>query len=135
MHSRRKGLALWALCMCVLESITSFFPSRSTVFWRARKLRWAMILYAWNLLCVFLWNHLSLCAFFFKKDFSRHFWLECKKTRCLEITENVSFYIENEASYVYILSGQKLIKNAGLFWRIFENLKIAVKQCYQTDHL
>ena len=31
-------------------------------------------------------------------------------------------------------SGQKLIKNAknGLFWRFFENLKLAVKQCYQT---
>ena len=44
-----------------------------------------------------------------------------QKTRCLEITENVSFYIENEASYVYILSGQKLIKNAknGLFGRVF----------------
>ena len=32
------------------------------------------------------------------------------------------------------LSGQKLIKNAqnGQFWRVFENLKLAVKQCYQT---
>ena len=38
------------------------------------------------------------------------------------------------ASYVYILSGQKLIKNAknGAFWRIFDNLKLAVKQCYTT---
>ena len=29
---------------------------------------------------------------------------------------------------------QRLIKNAknGLFWRVFENLKLAVKQCYQT---
>ena len=41
----------------------------------------------------------------------------------------------SEASYVYILSGQKLIKNAknDPFWRVFENLKLAVKQCYQTD--
>ena len=33
-----------------------------------------------------------------------------------------------------ILSGQKLLKNAknGPFWRVFENLKLAVKQCYQT---
>ena len=33
-----------------------------------------------------------------------------------------------------ILSGQKFIKNAKnrLFWRVFENLKLAVKQCYQT---
>ena len=56
------------------------------------------------------------------------------KARCLKITEKVSFNIASEASYVYILSGQKLIKNAqnGPFWRVFENLKLAVKQCYQT---
>ena len=55
-------------------------------------------------------------------------------TRCLKIAEKVSFIIASEASYVYILSGQKLIKNAknGPFWRVFENLKLAVKQCYQT---
>ena len=48
-------------------------------------------------------------------------------SRCLKITEKVSFSIESEASYVYILSGQKLIKNAknGAFWRVFENLKLA----------
>ena len=54
-----------------------------------------------------------------------------KKTfaRCLKITEKISFNIASEASYVYILSGQKLIKNAknGPFWRVFENLKLAVK--------
>ena len=51
--------------------------------------------------------------------------------RCLKITEKVSF---NIASYAYILNGQKLIKNAknGAFWRVFENLKLAVKQFYQT---
>ena len=34
----------------------------------------------------------------------------------------------------YILSGQKLIKNAKMdhFGEFFENLKLAVKQCYQT---
>ena len=54
--------------------------------------------------------------------------------RCLKITEKVLFNIASEASYVYILSGQKLIKNAknGPFWRVFENLKLAVKQCYQA---
>ena len=54
--------------------------------------------------------------------------------QCLKITEKVSFNIASEASYVYILSGQKLIKNAknGPFWRVFENVKLAVKQCYQT---
>ena len=31
---------------------------------------------------------------------------------CLKITEKVSFNIASEASYVYILSGQKVIKNA-----------------------
>mgnify|MGYP001414847287 CR=1 FL=1 len=55
-------------------------------------------------------------------------------TRCLEITEKVSFNIASEAGYVNIFSGQKLIKNAknGPFWRVIENLKLAVKQCYQT---
>ena len=54
--------------------------------------------------------------------------------RCFEITEKVSFDIASGASYVYILSGQKLIRNAknGPIWRVFENLKLAVKQCYQT---
>ena len=31
-------------------------------------------------------------------------------SRCLKITEKVSFNIASEASYVYILSGQKFIK-------------------------
>ena len=49
-------------------------------------------------------------------------------------TEKASFNIASEASYVYILSGQKLIKKAknGPIWRVFEHLKLAVKQCYQT---
>ena len=62
--------------------------------------------------------------------------LKSKSTssQCSKITEKVSFNIASEASYFYILSGQKLIKNAknGQFWRVFENLKLAVKQCYQT---
>ena len=35
-----------------------------------------------------------------------------------------------------ILSAQKFIKNAknNPFWRVFESLKLAVKQCYQTGH-
>ena len=50
------------------------------------------------------------------------------------MTEKVSFNFASETSYVYILSGQKLIKSAknGPFGRFFENLKLAVKQCYQT---
>ena len=31
--------------------------------------------------------------------------------QCLKISEKVSFYIASEASYVFILSGQKFIKN------------------------
>ena len=43
------------------------------------------------------------------------------ESQCLKITEKVAFNIASEASYVYILTGQKLIKNAtkGQFWRFF----------------
>ena len=53
---------------------------------------------------------------------------------CENRAKIVSFNIASEASYVYILRWQKFIKNAknGPFWRVFENLKLAVKQCYQT---
>ena len=51
-------------------------------------------------------------------------------SQCLKITEKVSFDIASEASYVYILSGQKFIKNAKNGQLV--NLKLAVKQCYQT---
>ena len=52
------------------------------------------------------------------------------KTSCLKITEKVSFNIASEASYVYLLNGQKFIKSAknDRFWRVFENLE----QWYQT---
>ena len=58
---------------------------------------------------------------------------EKKAAQCLKITEKVSFNIASEASYVYILSGHKFIENAknDPFLRVFENLKLAVKQCYQ----
>ena len=57
-----------------------------------------------------------------------------KLARCLKITEKVLFNIASEASYVYILSWPKVNKNAKnrQFWRVFENLKLAVKQSYQT---
>ena len=60
--------------------------------------------------------------------------LRIQQAQCLKITKNVAYKIASEASYVYILSGQKLIKNAknGPIWPVFENLKLAVKQCYQT---
>ena len=58
----------------------------------------------------------------------------CLLIQCWKITEKVSFDIASEASYVYILSGQKLTKNAknDSFWQFLEKLKFAVKQCYQT---
>ena len=48
----------------------------------------------------------------------------------LKIAEKVLFNIASEVSYVYILSGQKLTKNAknGPFWRVFEKLEA----CGQT---
>ena len=54
--------------------------------------------------------------------------------QCLKIAQKVEFNIASDASNVYISSGQKLIKNAknSQFWRLFENLMLAVKQCYQT---
>ena len=57
-------------------------------------------------------------------------------SQCLKIAQKVAFNIASVASYVYILSGQKFIKNAknGQFCLVFENLKFAVKQCYQTCH-
>ena len=50
----------------------------------------------------------SFCYFFFTIYPESNF----RYARCLKITEKVSFNIASEASYVYILSGQKLIKNA-----------------------
>ena len=53
----------------------------------------------------------------------------------MKITPKVAFNIASEASFVYILSEQKLKNvNNGKFWLVFENLKFAVKQCYQTGH-
>ena len=47
-------------------------------------------------------------------------------SQCLKITEKVAFITTSEASYVYILSGQKFTKNAkyGQFWRFFETLSL-----------
>ena len=66
-------------------------------------------------------HYQKICRLFlvFMIEFGTHF------AQCLKITEKVSFNIESEASYVYILSGQKFIKKNvknGSFWRVFENL-------------
>ena len=60
----------------------------------------------------------------------------CTQNTVFENQEKVSFNIASEASYVYILSGQKLMKNAknSQYWRLLENMKLAGKQCYQTGH-
>ena len=57
------------------------------------------------------------------------------KSQCLKIAQKVSFNNASEASYVYILSGQKLTKNTknGPFWQVFENLKLAVKLTRQVS--
>ena len=78
----------------------------------------------------FLEPKLTLTDFAFEQVqlLREFFFVSCKQdhnrlnSRCLKITEKVSFNIVSEASYVYILSGQKLIKNAknGPFWRVFE---------------
>ena len=54
--------------------------------------------------------------------------------RCLKITEKVSFKLRTKRATFTFLSGQKFFKKTknGPFWRVFENLKLAVKQCYQT---
>ena len=64
-----------------------------------------------------LWAPWTVVPFSLLRGVQASFELENKavKTPCLKITEKVAF--------VYILSGQKLIKN-GLFWRVFENLKV-----------
>ena len=52
---------------------------------------------------------------------------------CLKITEKVAFNTASEPSYVYIFEWTKsLIKNAKI--EFMKNLKLKVKQCYQTGH-
>ena len=57
-------------------------------------------------------------------------------SQCLKLAQKVAFNIASEASYIYILSGQKFIENAknSQFGEFLKNLKLAVKQCYQTGH-
>ena len=53
------------------------------------------------------------------------------KHKCLKVTKKVSFNIASEASYGYILSGQKFIKNAKNS-QFMKDLRLVVKQFYQT---
>ena len=56
----------------------------------------------------------------------------CRSSQCLKILIKAHSISYN----LYILSGQKLIKNAKnvQFWRVLENLHLAVIECYQTGH-
>ena len=54
----------------------------------------------------------KICPFSILTHFSELKGICEDEPRCLKIAEKVSFYIVSEASYVYILSGQKFIKNA-----------------------
>ena len=60
---------------------------------------------------------------------------KCSATRCFKITRKVSFNMASEASYIYILSGQKLLKKVknSQFWRVFENLSTGCSQTVLPD--
>ena len=72
----------------------------------------------------------SSCYAFFPRKKKLQGSLASLSTQFLKITEKVSFNIASEASYVYRV--EKFLKNAknSQFWRVFENLKLAVIQCY-----
>ena len=55
--------------------------------------------------------------------------------QCLKSSKKVAFVNASEASYVHILDGQKILRNAkkSQFGEFFENLKFVVKQCCQTS--
>ena len=57
----------------------------------------------------------KLHSVFGGKSLHPKYGLNWGKSRCLKITEKVSFNIASEASYVSILSGQKLMDNFGEF--------------------
>ena len=135
------------VCCCVwLKSFQHFFYNLQL----SHSLQWALLVHCkmhfnplkalcwclpWRSLFSRNWRMTDVCkiAFFSLASIPFEPW-EFKHFCSLKIAEKVSFNIASEASYVYILSGQKIIKNAknGPFWRVFENLKLAVKQCYQT---
>ena len=48
--------------------------------------------------------------------------------RCLKIKEKVLFNITSEASYVYILSGQKLAKNANIGQTVLPDRSVLIVQ-------
>ena len=97
------------------------------IFQQNRKLLWKLDEHGHSALMIAcIYGHEAIVKFLLNTNLPQ--------ARSLKITSKVVFNIASEASYVYILSVQKFIKNAknGPIWRVFENLKLAVKQCYQT---
>ena len=97
----------------------------TTLLLRYAKSRWFALLEFW--FCTLYWqaaacmNEAGKPSFCTKVQFSltsdpQVLALQQEKlhanSQCLKITEKVAFSIASEASYVYILSGQKFIKNA-----------------------
>ena len=129
---RRKVRFKWFLTTCIFSNYAVFPKNPVAIFcclpktaksiltW---KLRWQIILRR---------RFCKLCS-----------WSECKfpppyasfinSSQSLKITEKVSFNITSDASYVLHYEWSKVYYKCqnGEFWR---NLKLAVKQCYQTGH-
>ena len=57
-------------------------------------------------------------------------------SRCLKITKSIIQHCERSELRLHFEWTKVYFKNAknGPFWRVFENLMLAVKQCYQTGH-
>ena len=111
-------LLLWEFKEMKVADLPTCTAYRQRFFKADRKRIWGF-LWPWKALRdSFLWMP--------NNDANAH----CAK--CLKIAQKVAFNNASEASYVYVLSGQKCQK--WLIWRVFENLKLAVKQCYQTGH-
>ena len=111
MEVTRKYLAFY-VTTCIVFGATIFVSRSSLVDLHLKVSFVPPKNHEWVRVSIFLKNIL----------FSKKFW----KITVFESHRKVAFKIASEASYVYILSGQKLIKNAktSQFWRVFESLKM-----------
>ena len=141
--SQKKKISLWVTLDCKwtrwhLKRLWTWRWKICPILWREIQMRLFVSLFNYPAnLCLMSWVvHLeyAIGILNYLRTFTIELFLPVSKseatpTRCLKITEKVSFNIASEASYVYILSGQKLNKNAknGPFWRVFENRKLVVK--------
>ena len=109
---------------------TLFFAKSILTILIAQNLRWIRAH-----LALFLAVHFFSSLFYF---FAKNVQYNClNQSLCFTVFENhrKSLIQHCERSELRLhLSEQKLSKNAknGPIWRVFENLKLAVKQCYQT---